>query len=132
MYFLGRAIGSQLRAAGRPAPRGLLVATESPACRRNLLTFPETAQSVSRLAAGPEPPDSNRTVLPPAGAAPPTSAAAVAGRPARMREFYGCYLLESKNPKGKGRTYVGFTVNPRRRIRQHNGEIVNGAHKTKK
>jgi predicted GIY-YIG superfamily endonuclease len=49
-----------------------------------------------------------------------------------MREFFGCYLLESKNPKSKGRTYVGFTVNPRRRIRQHNGEIVNGAFKTKR
>lgn len=49
-----------------------------------------------------------------------------------MHEFFGCYLLESKNPKSKGRTYVGFTVNPRRRIRQHNGEIVNGASKTKR
>ncbi|EFN53098.1 hypothetical protein CHLNCDRAFT_26241, partial [Chlorella variabilis] len=49
-----------------------------------------------------------------------------------MREFFGCYLLESKNPRAKGRSYVGFTVNPRRRIRQHNGELVNGAAKTKR
>ncbi|BDA45873.1 probable structure-specific endonuclease subunit SLX1 at N-terminal half [Coccomyxa sp. Obi] len=48
-----------------------------------------------------------------------------------MREFYGCYLLKSKNEKLKGKTYIGFTVNPKRRIRQHNGEISAGAYKTK-
>lgn len=47
-----------------------------------------------------------------------------------MRDFYGCYLLKSHNPRAKGRSYIGFTVNPRRRIRQHNGELVNGAAKT--
>lgn len=42
--------------------------------------------------------------------------------------FY-CYLLESEisNP-----TYVGFTVNPKRRIRQHNGELAGGAKATTK
>eukprot|EP00198_Chlamydomonas_reinhardtii_P003151 XP_001692487.1 predicted protein [Chlamydomonas reinhardtii] len=49
-----------------------------------------------------------------------------------MREFFGCYLLASQSPKHKGRTYIGFTVNPRRRIRQHNGLIKNGAWKTHK
>ncbi|CAL8470527.1 g10069 [Coccomyxa elongata] len=48
-----------------------------------------------------------------------------------MREFFGCYLLQSKHEKLKGKTYIGFTVNPKRRIRQHNGEISAGAHKTK-
>ncbi|KAI3424846.1 hypothetical protein D9Q98_008232 [Chlorella vulgaris] len=71
------------------------------------------------------------TVGPPASPPPeqPPGNSASAGR--TMREFFGCYLLESKNARAKGRTYVGFTVNPRRRIRQHNGELVNGASKTK-
>lgn len=37
--------------------------------------------------------------------------------------FAGCYVLSSlKQP----RTYIGFTVNPSRRIQQHNGEIQTG------
>ncbi|KAI4307563.1 hypothetical protein L6164_030734 [Bauhinia variegata] len=46
--------------------------------------------------------------------------------------FYACYLLVSLNPRYKGHTYIGFTVNPRRRIRQHNGEIGCGACRTKR
>ncbi|XP_061364861.1 uncharacterized protein LOC133308268 [Gastrolobium bilobum] len=46
--------------------------------------------------------------------------------------FFACYLLASVNPRYKGHTYIGFTVNPRRRIRQHNGEIGCGAWRTKK
>nr|GLL33480.1 uncharacterized protein LOC109156420 [Ipomoea trifida] len=45
--------------------------------------------------------------------------------------FFGCYLLTSLSPRFKSCTYIGFTVNPRRRIRQHNGEITSGAWRTK-
>ncbi|CAA7406058.1 unnamed protein product [Spirodela intermedia] len=45
--------------------------------------------------------------------------------------FFACYLLCSLCPRYKGHTYIGFTVNPRRRIRQHNGEIRCGAWRTK-
>eukprot|EP00775_Hariotina_reticulata_P006630 gene6630-6858_t len=49
-----------------------------------------------------------------------------------MRSFYGCYLLRSLDPTARIRTYIGFTVNPRRRLRQHNGEITQGAWRTKR
>ncbi|GAB2209908.1 hypothetical protein Droror1_Dr00027135 [Drosera rotundifolia] len=49
------------------------------------------------------------------------------------QRFFGCYLLTSLSPLHKGHTYIGFTVNPCRRIRQHNGELRSGGvWKTKK
>ncbi|CAN6203443.1 unnamed protein product [Urochloa humidicola] len=56
------------------------------------------------------------------------AAAAIAGGGG----FFCCYLLRSLCPRSKSRTYIGFTVNPRRRIRQHNGEIASGASRTRR
>eukprot|EP01052_Picozoa_sp_SAG31_P024764 SAG31_NODE_2129_length_6388_cov_3.199396_3_plen_189_part_00 len=36
----------------------------------------------------------------------------------RQSHFYGVYLLRSKAPQHPNSTYIGFTVNPQRRIRQ--------------
>lgn len=49
-----------------------------------------------------------------------------------LGKFYAVYLLTSLSPRFKRSSYIGFTVNPRRRIRQHNGEIGSGAWRTKK
>lgn len=45
--------------------------------------------------------------------------------------FYACYLLKSVRTLRSTATYIGSTPSPPRRIRQHNGEITQGAWKTK-
>jgi len=41
-----------------------------------------------------------------------------------------CYILRNRNPKYAHLTYNGSTNNPKRRLRQHNEEIVGGARYT--
>ncbi|KAL4131110.1 hypothetical protein QTP88_008458 [Uroleucon formosanum] len=48
-----------------------------------------------------------------------------------IEHFYGVYLLYCLNEKSKGKTYIGYTKDPNRRIKQHNkGVKSGGARKT--
>ncbi len=44
--------------------------------------------------------------------------------------YHHCYLLQSTTNPSK--TYIGYTTNPQRRIKQHNGILKGGANQTKK
>jgi predicted GIY-YIG superfamily endonuclease len=45
-------------------------------------------------------------------------------------QLWYCYILRNTNPKYSHLTYNGSTNNPKRRLRQHNEEIVGGARYT--
>ena len=48
-------------------------------------------------------------------------------------KHYHCYLLRSLDPGHPLKTYIGFTTNPERRLRQHNGDLkCGGARRTKR
>jgi structure-specific endonuclease subunit SLX1 len=49
-----------------------------------------------------------------------------------MNKLFCCYLLTPVNAKWLNHTYIGFTNNPIRRLRQHNREVKGGAKKTGK
>eukprot|EP00986_Skeletonema_menzelii_P012463 scaffold6887_cov161-Skeletonema_menzelii.AAC.1 len=44
-------------------------------------------------------------------------------------QHFHCYLLRSLDPKHPLKTYVGYTTDPIRRLRQHNGELKHGGAK---
>ncbi|CCW70937.1 unnamed protein product [Phytomonas sp. Hart1] len=46
--------------------------------------------------------------------------------------FHCVYLLTSLDRLCEGDCYIGYTLNPLRRLRQHNGELVNGAKRTRR
>ena len=50
-----------------------------------------------------------------------------------INTHFHCYLLRSLDPNHPLKTYIGFTTNPQRRIRQHNGILkAGGARRTKR
>ncbi len=46
--------------------------------------------------------------------------------------MFFCYLIKSCNDKFQDYTYIGFTDDPIKRIKQHNGIIKGGAKETSK
>jgi len=48
------------------------------------------------------------------------------------KKSHYCYILRNSHVPDKNRTYNGYTVNPKNRIRQHNQELKGGAVYTKK
>ena len=46
------------------------------------------------------------------------------------RAFHACYLVISLDPRKRGKSYIGYTINPPRRLAQHNGALSHGARYT--
>lgn len=86
-----------------------------------------TTQQVPQCSFAPEPPDA-------ASHESDSSQELVDNGASRL---FACYLLVSKlastKRRSSSRTYIGFTVNPSRRLRQHNGQIrYGGAYRTRR
>lgn len=64
------------------------------------------------------------------GAQPCEQALKSSKRKRTERKFFFSYLLQSGHPRHPHSTYIGFTVDPKRRLRQHNGQIKGGAWRT--
>ena len=48
-----------------------------------------------------------------------------------QRKHFHCYCLKSLDPSHPRKTYIGFTTDPHRRLRQHNGIRTGGAKRTR-
>ena len=110
------------------------LATQNPSSRSRTRSRSRSASPELSPTLSPNPELS--PTLSPSPAQPPRAAAQrrrrKRKRPKRPAQFFGVYLLASRHPSHPRSAYIGFTVNPPRRIRQHNGEVKGGAWRTHK
>ena len=131
--FASAAEVSRRRAAAKKADA--TAAAQKKAAAQRAETERRTQARASRRSRSVSP---ELTSSPPRATAVAMHAGDAAGAPSRRkrkrskrpRQFYGVYLLASLHPSHARSAYIGFTVNPPRRIRQHNGEVKGGAWKT--
>ena len=99
---------------------------------------PALSPSLSPLALPPQPKRPRKAIVPAPLASPPSDSSPSRSPPSTTGtslpppppSTYFCYLLRSLSPRHSGHTYIGFTTDPLRRLRQHNGDITSGAYRT--